>query len=771
MLKLDSSNFCLALGLLTILTLAFSSALSVNIPVPINYSQIPTVNNTEHFGGYTVAGLYNYFLGFLDGEFYPLSNPNNFINNSGETDPKAYNGTLALNDSLSSFIINGTDINVKTINATNITAYNLLINDPTYGEVLASSVVLTYGSNFITVNNSEDIVPIPVRVGINQVEDYYILFTSGALNGLNYLINDSVENFSIFNIRTGWAYYNDTLYTLNDLAGISVGDTFEIRIANSGNIYGDGNVDIRANGTFGGNLNVEGDVYANSFDSDVSKSKGSVLWANCNPTVYSTGSMIAYWKMDGDATDSFYNNYDGTGFPAVGSLKIEGAALFTGTGKISIPDAPALDLVNGFTIQFWFQKGVAKYQNGSLVKKGNYEIKWVDKGDGVNGAVWATVGGVTLKSSYADPEDVDSFVTLVWNKLEGDVYLYINGQLVNSSLNTVYSLNDSNDSLEFGENFEGLMEEVAFYDYDIEATNVKKQYTKSYNLNHYCSPDELFYRNSISPFDNYLTQNFNISTLYQADNVKHILGTGADFSIYYDGTNAVINPKEVGSGILKILGAVNTTGNILPQTNNLYSLGNASARWLKIWSNGLDVNGTTTTVNLNITNLTTLNNANIMGNLSVKRPYLSAYDNSTQSFLNTSQVQIMNISTITDNWLVTIVNKTNITFSKTGDYHISVSPAFYQASGMNKEIMFWIRKNGVDINWTNSPYTMINGARVTPEITFNVDIENPLTDSIQLMWWSDSTDSQLATMVGLTSPSRPASPSILMEVSENSALT
>jgi hypothetical protein len=44
------------------------------------------------------------------------------------------------------------------------------------------------------------------------------------------------------------------------------------------------------------------------------------------------------------------------------------------------------------------------------------------------------------------------------------------------------------------------------------------------------------------------------------DNDKIYLGAGKDASIYYDATNLVINPKEVGSGILDIAGVLQTDG-------------------------------------------------------------------------------------------------------------------------------------------------------------------------------------------------------------------
>ena len=61
------------------------------------------------------------------------------------------------------------------------------------------------------------------------------------------------------------------------------------------------------------------------------------------------------------------------------------------------------------------------------------------------------------------------------------------------------------------------------------------------------------------------------------DNYKALFGTGKDASIYYDGTNLVINPKEVGSGYFQVSGDVYTTGKI--GVNNT-----TFAEWLRVTS-------------------------------------------------------------------------------------------------------------------------------------------------------------------------------------------
>jgi len=53
-----------------------------------------------------------------------------------------------------------------------------------------------------------------------------------------------------------------------------------------------------------------------------------------------------------------------------------------------------------------------------------------------------------------------------------------------------------------------------------------------------------------------------LGDVQQDDNDGAIFGTGDDAKVYYDATNLVINPKVAGSGILDILGTVRSDGRI-----------------------------------------------------------------------------------------------------------------------------------------------------------------------------------------------------------------
>lgn len=73
------------------------------------------------------------------------------------------------------------------------------------------------------------------------------------------------------------------------------------------------------------------------------------------------------------------------------------------------------------------------------------------------------------------------------------------------------------------------------------------------------------YNNVAAGYTNnwFLYNNSASNNLMGLDNSKTYFGTGIDASIYYDATNLIINPKEVGTGYLGILGNINLNDNKL----------------------------------------------------------------------------------------------------------------------------------------------------------------------------------------------------------------
>lgn len=201
-----------------------------------------------------------------------------------------------------------------------------------------------------------------------------------------------------------------------------------------------------------------------------------------------------------------------------------------------------------------------------------------------------------------------------------------------------------------------------------------------------------------------------------------------------------------------------------------------------LWGNttGLYINssGNTTIVrnlkvnNTYISNDITTRNINLSGNLSVRSPYYYGYDNSTQNFLVAGTVQVINISNNNDvdKYQINVTRNQNLTFSQSGDYICVLSPEFFQNGG-GSLISFWYQKNGVDVPWSNSRFNMTNNEYNAPAITYQFDIENPATDNIRFMWYSDSTSTQIYSSGTLTLPTRPSVPGILLNCHKISEIT
>lgn len=172
-------------------------------------------------------------------------------------------------------------------------------------------------------------------------------------------------------------------------------------------------------------------------------------------------------------------------------------------------------------------------------------------------------------------------------------------------------------------------------------------------------------------------------------------------------------------------------------------------------------------------NVSILGSLSISGNISVKRPYFTGYDNSTQPLASATAAQVINITNNADYdaWMINVTGKQNLTFQQTGDYVCFLSPEFFEPAGQSGVITFWIQKNGVDIPWSNSRYTLASNSYNAPSITYQFDITNPATDNIRFMWWSDNANTILYSSGVLTSPTRPSIPAVLIQCSKISEVT
>lgn len=226
--------------------------------------------------------------------------------------------------------------------------------------------------------------------------------------------------------------------------------------------------------------------------------------------------------------------------------------------------------------------------------------------------------------------------------------------------------------------------------------------------------------------------------------------------------------SEMGAQFIHTMGTLN-----IMQDDGIggkYGLNMPAINGWAIYSNGGNSyfkDNITTSGSLNVTE-----NVWIGGNISVKRPYWNGYDNSTQAN-DVTNGQVMNVSNNNnyDSYGIHVVGNQNLTFDKTGDYLCILSPEFYEPNGQTGIITFWMQKNGVDVAWSNSRYTLASNTYNAPAIPFQFDIDTPATDNIRFKWWSDNANTIIYSSGTLTSPTRPSIPGVILNCQKVSEIT
>lgn len=143
----------------------------------------------------------------------------------------------------------------------------------------------------------------------------------------------------------------------------------------------------------------------------------------------------------------------------------------------------------------------------------------------------------------------------------------------------------------------------------------------------------------------------------------------------------------------------------------------------------------------------------------------SFYDTTIQTnpIASTPMAIKYNTSEISDG--VQIVNTSQIKVSHTGNYNIQFSAQLDKTDSGDDEANIWIRKNGSDVNWTNTKI-LVHGNNAKHVAAWNWVVSAQANDYFQIMWSSADTSMRIAAETGLTLPTRPDIPSVILTVSQ-----
>jgi len=156
-------------------------------------------------------------------------------------------------------------------------------------------------------------------------------------------------------------------------------------------------------------------------------------------------------------------------------------------------------------------------------------------------------------------------------------------------------------------------------------------------------------------------------------------------------------------------------------------------------------------------------------NYFVDLPYGTFYDTTTQTAAaNTPTAITFNTSTGTKHVLVGTPSS-RIVFDADGLTTVTFSIQFTNSAAAEDDVYAWLRKNGVDVPYTASAATVpkkhgsSDGAAIMT-VNFH-EVFNP-GDYLELYWLTTNGTSIIQTIPATTSPAKPASPGIVLTVSQ-----
>lgn len=154
---------------------------------------------------------------------------------------------------------------------------------------------------------------------------------------------------------------------------------------------------------------------------------------------------------------------------------------------------------------------------------------------------------------------------------------------------------------------------------------------------------------------------------------------------------------------------------------------------------------------------------------------LQAYDSTDQVAASTTVAYPIRLGTVDISDGITVANNgssqpTRITFANDGNYDVQFSIQFVNTSASEANANVWFRKNDVDLADSNSQITVpkkhgsADGAII---MALNLIVNAAGGDYVEIMWQTESTDVSIQYLPAGTTPTTPATPSVIVTATVN----
>lgn len=150
-------------------------------------------------------------------------------------------------------------------------------------------------------------------------------------------------------------------------------------------------------------------------------------------------------------------------------------------------------------------------------------------------------------------------------------------------------------------------------------------------------------------------------------------------------------------------------------------------------------------------------------------PYGAFQDSTDQTAASTTAAYAITLNTTDYAVGVSVVSNSQITVRSAGVYNIQFSIQFANTNTQIHDVDIWFRKNGTDVAASNSKFSVPNSHGGTDGhliAALNFYIQLAAGDYVQLMWATNSTNVTIEQLPAQTSPTRPATPSVIVTINK-----
>lgn len=145
-------------------------------------------------------------------------------------------------------------------------------------------------------------------------------------------------------------------------------------------------------------------------------------------------------------------------------------------------------------------------------------------------------------------------------------------------------------------------------------------------------------------------------------------------------------------------------------------------------------------------------------------PYGSFHSTADQTVASTTTAYAMTFNATDFSDGVTVSNSSRIVAGYSGVYNLQFSSQFTNTDTQIQDISIWFRKNGSDVANSNSEFSVPNShggvdGRLIAALNFYADLAKD--EYIEIYWRSTSTQVTMKYIATQSSPTRPATPSVI----------